>query len=154
MPHRPRRLRPLTVMALCAAAFVTSAHAQSDRQTYESTLERSARVCTGHSPERSTPGVRAVPVGALRVLLKHEVTLCPDRRIDAATPVVWYGDARVFAWNPEAADAPKVLAAQADAMTRKEDFPTGTRVWKADGSAAQGVTVPALELRARPAARY
>lgn len=153
-----RRIRPgrYAALALLAALAQTAAgvHAESDAQVYENAIERTARLCPGHSVERSTPGVKAIQVGALRVLAKRDVTLCPDRRLDAATPVVWYGRASVYAWNPEATGAVAVLATRVDAMTRKEDFPVETLVWNADGSEAKGVTVPTLELRPRPAAAY
>lgn len=141
----------------CAAAlvlFAAGARAESDAQVYENAIERSARICPGHSAERTKPGVKAIQVGALRVLAQREVTLCPDRRLEAATPVVWYGNAGVFAWNPEATGAVAVLAIKVDAMTRKDEFPVGTRVWNADGSEAEGVTVPMFEPRPRPAAGY
>lgn len=127
------------------------AFAQADAQVYESAIAEAARLCPGHSKERTTPGVRAVPVGALRVLAQRGYTMCPDRRLDAATPAVWYGAAGVFAWNPDAKGAAKLIAAKVDAMTRKEEFPEQTLVWKADGSAATGATVPMFERRPRPA---
>lgn len=154
MPHpvSPRRLAPLAALALIAA--VGAAQAQSDAQVYESAIAESARLCPGHSKERTTPGVRAVPVGALRVLAQRDYTMCPDRRLDAAAPAVWYGQAGVFAWNPEVEGAAQLIAKQVDAMTRKEEFPAETLVWKADGSPAQGATVPMFEPRARPVGSY
>lgn len=153
-----RRIRPGRYAALALAfALVqtaTGVRAESDAQVYENALERAARICPGHSSERTTPGIKAIQVGALRVLAKREVTLCPDRRLDAATPVVWYGSAGVYAWNPEATGSVAVLATKVDAMTRKEEFPVETLVWNADGSQAKGVTVPAFEPRPRPAAAY
>lgn len=137
-------------LALCA----TAAYAQSDAQVYESAIAEAARLCPGHSKERTTPGIRAVPVGALRVLAQRNYTMCPDRRLDAATPAVWYGADGVFAWNPETKGAAKLIAGKVDAMTRKEDFPPETLVWKADGSEAKGVTVPMFERRPRPAGSY
>lgn len=147
----PRRLLPLAAALLLGAG---AAHAQSDNAVYESAIAQSARLCPGHSKERTTPGVRAVPVGALRVLAQRNYTLCPDRRLDAATPAVWYGQAGVFAWNPEAKGAAQLIAKQIDAMTRKEEFPAETLVWKADGSPAKGATVPMFEPRPRPVGSY
>lgn len=153
-----RRIRPGRLVALALAAALaqtaTGVRADSDAQVYESAIERSARLCPGHSAERSTPGIKAIPIGALRVLAKRDVTLCPDRRLDAATPVAWYGGARVYAWNPDATGAVAVLATRVHAMTRKDELPPDTRVWNADGSEARGATVPALELAPRPAAAY
>lgn len=149
----PGRLLALVSVAVLAQA-ATDVRAESDAQVYENAIERSARLCPGHSTERSTPGIKAIQVGALRVLAKRDVTLCPDRRLDAAMPVAWYGGARVYAWNPEATGAVAVLAIRVDAMTRKDEFPLDTRVWNANGSEARGVTVPALELAPRAAAAY
>ncbi|MFK3650063.1 hypothetical protein ACI2IY_16765 [Lysobacter enzymogenes] len=149
MPHPASSARlAFAVFALFAAG---AAQAQSDAEVYESAIAQSASVCPGHSKERTTPGVRAVPVGALRVLAQHRYTLCPDRRLDKATPAVWYGKAGVFAWNPEVEGAAKLIARQIDAMTRKQEFPVETVVWKADGSAATGAVVPMFEARPRPA---
>lgn len=152
-----RRIRPghrFGCAVALALGVVGAAHAESDAQVYEQAIERAARVCPGHATDRTTPGVKAIKVDALRVLAKRDVTLCPDRRLEAATPVVWYGSASVFAWNPTATGAVAVLATKVDAMTRKEDFPAETLVWNADGSEAKGVTVPAFELRPLPASRY
>ncbi|SDY49383.1 hypothetical protein SAMN04487939_102393 [Lysobacter sp. yr284] len=152
MPHRSAYPRCLAVAA--ALLLSGAAQAQSDAQVYESAIAESARLCPGHSKERTTPGVRAVAVGALRVLAQRNYTMCPDRRLDAATPAVWYGQAGVFAWNPEAPGAAQLIAKQVDAMTRKEEFPAETLVWKADGSPVTGATVPMFEPRPRPAGSY
>ncbi|MEH6417786.1 hypothetical protein [Pseudomonas sp. CGJS7] len=149
VPACARWLKRAAVLAI--ALLAPSAYAQSDAQVYESALAESARVCPGHSKERTTPGVRAVPVGALRVLAQRHYTMCPDRRLDAATPAVWYGAAGVYAWNPEVEGAAKLIAGKVDAMTRKEEFPAETLVWKTDGSEAKGATVPMFERRPRPA---
>lgn len=153
----PRASSPLLfkTAAVVALAFAANAaYAQSDAQVYESAIAEAARICPGHSKERTTPGVRAVPVGALRVLAQRSYTMCPDRRLDAATPAVWYGAAGVFAWNPDSKSAVKLIAGKVDAMTRKEEFPAETLVWKADGSEAKGVVVPMFEPRPRPAGAY
>ncbi|WP_235567130.1 hypothetical protein [Lysobacter sp. Root604] len=138
-------------VAAALALAATGACAQSDAQVYEAAIAEAARLCPGHSKERTTPGVRAVPVGALRVLAQRSYILCPDRRLDAATPAVWYGAAGVFAWNPDAKGAAKLIAAKVDAMTRKEEFPAQTLVWKADGSPVTGAAVPMFERRPLPA---
>ena len=142
---------PVSGLALLGALVAFQARAQSDAQVYDNAIEQAARVCPGHSAERTRPGIRAVGVGALRVLAQRRITMCPDRRLDAATPVVWYGRAGVFAWNPEVKEAVALVASRVDAMTRKDEFPADTLVWKADGSEAKGVTVPMFERRARPA---
>lgn len=150
-----RRVRSSLVLGFTFALNAVGAHAESDAQVYENAIARAARVCPGHATERTTPGIKAIKVDALRVLAERGVTLCPDRRLEAAAPVVWYGAASVFAWNPEATGAVAVLATKVDAMTRKQDFPVETRVWNADGSEAKGATVPMFEQRPTPAAnRY
>ncbi len=111
----------LVVLALSAVAF--SAQAQSDRQVVEDMVTRSANVCPGHSTERTTPTVKAVPVGALRVMLDRGLVMCPDRRLDVGAPAVFYGRVGVFGWNPEVPASSEVIAKQIDAMTRKDEYP-------------------------------
>lgn len=139
-----------TAAAIALALAVPAAYAQSDAQVYESAIAQAARICPGHAKERTAPGIRAVPVGALRVLAQRSYTMCPDRRLDPATPAVWYGAAGVFAWNPDTAGAAKLIAGKVDAMTRSEEFPAETLVWKADGGEVRGATVPMFEPRHRP----
>lgn len=152
MPHHRPKFR--IAHALGLALIASSACAESDVQVYESAIAEAARICPGHSAERTKPGIRAVKVGALRVLAERRVTLCPDRRLDVDKPLVWYGGASVFAWNPQAKGAVELLAGKVDAMTRKEEFPVETLVWNADGSEAKGATVPAFEARPRPVGAY
>lgn len=148
---RSNRWRLKAGVAAALLLGAGAALAQSDAQVYESAIAEAQRLCPGHSEERTTPAVRAIPVGALRVLAQRNYTMCPDRRLDAATPAVWYGAAGVFAWNPDAKGAAKLIAAKVDAMTRTQEFPAETLVWKADGSPATGATVPVFERRPRPA---
>ncbi|MCI2263811.1 hypothetical protein [Xanthomonas indica] len=134
---------PLAPLALAAVAL--PALAQSDRQVAEDMLTRSANVCPGHSTERTSPTVKAVPVGALRVMLDRGLVLCPDRRLDADAPAVFYGRLGVFAWNPEVAAGSSVIVKQIDAMTRKDEYPSDTLVWDAKGTPLKQRTVPAFE---------
>ncbi|ALM86047.1 hypothetical protein [Bordetella sp. N] len=138
------------VFALCAAS---TAYAQSDAQVVETTVARSANVCPGHSKDRTTPTVKLVPVGGLRVLLDKGLVMCPDRRLDADAPAVWYGQWGVYTWNPEVEGAGKAVAAQIDKMTRDETFPTETLVWNAKGEVVKNHTVPAFEPRPGAAVR-
>lgn len=139
--------RWLTIAGLLMAGAAFPVFAQSDREVYESTVRRSADVCPGHSNERTTPVARALPVGALRVLLDRSFVLCPDRRLAADAPAVWYGGPGVFAWNPDVPGADKAIIAQVDAMTRREDFPSETLIWNVQGQALQGQVVPNFEPR-------
>ncbi|MCE4364635.1 hypothetical protein [Xanthomonas hortorum] len=135
----------LTVLALSTAAL--PALAQPDRQVAEDMLTRSANVCPGHSTDRTSPTVKAVPVGALRVMLERGLVMCPDRRLEAAAPAVFYGRLGVFAWNPEIAASSAVIVKQIGTMTRTEDYPVETLVWDAKGTALKQQTVPMFEPR-------
>lgn len=118
-----------------------------DNATYTAALARSAETCPEHSDQRTRPGVVAVPAAALKVLESRGYALCPDTRLDTTTPVVWYGKQGVFAWNPASAGAPKILAAQAAAYARSEEFPSATVVWKSNGKLAEGALVPSFRKR-------
>ncbi|PKV10614.1 hypothetical protein CVO74_20000 [Xanthomonas prunicola] len=142
----------LAMLALSAAAL--PALAQSDRQVVEDMVTRSANVCPGHSTERTTPTVKAVPVGALRVMLERGLVMCPDRRLDAEAPAVFYGRLGVFAWNPEVPAGKTVIVQQIGAMTRKDDYPVETQVWDAKGTALKQQTVPMFEPRPGAAVLY
>ncbi|MFS8428059.1 hypothetical protein EIQ28_07525 [Xanthomonas campestris pv. plantaginis] len=142
----------LTVLALSTAAL--PAFAQPDRQVVEDMLTRSANVCPGHSTDRTSPTVKAVPVGALRVMLERGLVMCPDRRLDAAAPAVFYGRLGVFAWNPEVPASSAVIVKQIGTMTRNEDYPVETLVWDAKGTALKQQTVPMFEPRPGAAVLY
>ncbi|MEA9491693.1 hypothetical protein [Xanthomonas campestris] len=148
MPWKPA----LTALALSAAAL--PAFAQPDRQVVEDMLTRSANVCPGHSTDRTSPTVKAVPVGALRVMLERGLVMCPDRRLDAAAPAVFYGRLGVFAWNPDVAASSAVIVKQIGNMTRNEDYPVETLVWDAKGTALKQQTVPMFEPRPGAAVLY
>ncbi|PPU09812.1 hypothetical protein XarjCFBP7645_05980 [Xanthomonas arboricola] len=142
----------LAVLALSTAAL--PALAQSDRQVVEDMLTRSANVCPGHSTDRTAPTVKAVPVGALRVMLERGLVMCPDRRLDAAAPAVFYGRLGVFAWNPEVPAGKAVIVKQIDTMTRNEEYPAETLVWDAKGTALKRQTVPMFEPKPGAAVLY
>ncbi|MFX5937653.1 hypothetical protein ABTE71_20065, partial [Acinetobacter baumannii] len=77
-------------------------------------VTRSANVCPGHSAARTTPTVKMLPVGALRVMLERGLVMCPDRRLDADAPAVFFGRVGVFAWNPELPAGAQVIVKQID----------------------------------------
>lgn len=141
--------RTLPLLILLAAPLLARA---SDAEVYERSIEEAGYVCPGHSVERTTPGVRGVPVGALHVLQKRGYLLCPDRRLEASTAVIWYPQYGVFTWNPEQPASVKAVAAKIDELTRSESFPTETMVWDAKGKPLKGQTVPMFE--PRPEARH
>jgi len=140
----------LLVLAVVAAP----AFAQSDREVVEDMVTRSANVCPGHSADRTTPTVKAVPVGALRVMLERGLVMCPDRRLDADAPAAFYGRVGVFTWNPEVKEGSAVIVKQIDAMTRKDEYPQDTLVWDAKGNALKQRTVPAFEAKPGAAVLY
>lgn len=59
---------PVLLLVLMAGV-VAPVLAASDREVVEAMVLRSGDVCPGHSVERTTPTIKAVPVGALRVIL-------------------------------------------------------------------------------------
>lgn len=140
----------LLILAVVAAPVF----AQSDREVVEDMVTRSANVCPGHSADRTTPTVKAVPVGALRVMLERGLVMCPDRRLDADAPAAFYGRVGVFTWNPEVKEGSAVIVKQIDAMTRKDDYPQDTLVWDAKGNALKQRTVPAFEAKPGAAVLY
>jgi hypothetical protein len=138
----------MSTAALIALTLTPAlAFAQSDREVAESMITRTANVCPGHSTDRTSPTVKKVPVGALRVMLDRGLVMCPDRRLDAAAPAVFYGRVGVFAWNPEVPAGATVVVSQIDQMTRKDEYPVETLVWDAKGKALTQQTVPAFEPR-------
>ncbi|MET0288415.1 MAG: hypothetical protein ABW178_02175 [Pseudoxanthomonas sp.] len=146
------RTSPASLLLLCGLAL--PALAQSDREVVDAMVTRSANVCPGHSAARTTPTVKAVPVGALRVMLDRGLVMCPDRRLDAAAPAAFYGQAGVFQWNPEVKAGATVIVQQIDAMTRKDEFPPETLVWDAQGKALTQQTVPAFAPKPGAAVLY
>ncbi|SFD94186.1 hypothetical protein [Paracidovorax konjaci] len=140
--------------AFALTAIAVPALAQSDRQVAEDMLTRSANVCPGHSTQRTAPTVKSMPVGALRVMLDRGLVMCPDRRLDADAPAAFYGRLGVFAWNPEVAAGSAVIAKQIDAMTRKDEYPSETLVWDAQGTPLKQRTVPLFEPKPGAAVFY
>ena len=147
-----QRIHRATLLIL--ALVTTPAFAQSDREVVEDMVTRSANVCPGHSADRTTPTVKAVPVGALRVMLERGLVMCPDRRLDADAPAAFYGSVGVFTWNPEVKEGSAVIVKQIDAMTRKDEYPQDTLVWNAKGEALKQRTVPAFEAKPGAAVLY
>ena len=147
-----QRISTAALLVLSVAAM--PAFAQSDREVVEDMVTRSANVCPGHSADRTTPTVRSVPVGALRVMLERGLVMCPDRRLDADAPAAFYGRVGVFTWNPEVKEGSAVIVKQIDAMTRKDDYPQDTLVWDAKGNALKQRTVPAFEAKPGAAVLY
>ena len=142
--------RPLAACALALLAS-TPAFAQSDREVVDTADAYSASVCPGYDKEAMNILLRAVNVGALRVLAQRGIVICPDRRLTAEAPAVWYGNPGAFVWHPDIEGAGTVLVANIDLMTRNESFPVQTLAWNTLGIRLTGRTIPAFE--ARPGAR-
>jgi hypothetical protein len=117
-------------------------------------VTRSANDCPRHSTDRTTPTVKALPVGALRDMLVRGLVMCPDRRLDVDAPAVFYGSVGVFEWNPEVPASSEVIVKQIDAMTRKDEYPSDTLVWDAAGTPLKQRTVPAFEPKPGAAVLY
>jgi len=139
------RLKPALALPLLFAA--TAVHAQSDREVAERAIETAAQVCPGHSNAATGPTVRAMPVGALRVLAKHGAVLCPDRRLEGDVAVVFSPDYGVFRWNPDVPASVQALPTVVGAITRSEAFPAETAVWNAEGEPLREQVVPMFEPR-------
>lgn len=117
-------------------------------------MTRSANVCPGHSTERTTPTVKAAPVGALRVMLDLGLVMCPDRRLDADAPAVFYGRVGVLEWNPKVPASSEVIVKQIDAIVRKDENPSATLVWDAKGVALEQRAMQAFEAKPGAAVLY
>lgn len=148
-------MKHLSCVSLLALSLLAlPAFAQSDREVVEKMVTRSANVCPGHSADRTKPTVTATPVGALRVMLERGLVMCPDRRLDADAPAVFYGRVGVFEWNPEVKGSSEVIVKQIDAMTRKDAYPSDTLVWNTQGVELKQRTVPAFEAKPGAAVLY
>jgi hypothetical protein len=146
-----QRLSLATAACVLALGAMAPAHAQSDREVVENADAYSASVCPGYDREAMSILLRAVNVGALRVLAQRGIVICPDRRLTADAPAVWYGNPGAFVWHPDIVNAGTVLVANIDSMTRNESFPVQALVWSTDGVRLTGRTIPAFE--SRPGAR-
>lgn len=135
------RIIPALAALLCLSPLAQA----SDNEDYERSIAQTAQACPGHSKENTVPGVRGVPVGAIRVLQQHEYVLCPDRRIEGDAAVVFYPTYGVFTWNPEKPASVNAVSTVVDQLTRNEAFPSETMVWDASGKPLKGQTVPAFE---------
>ena len=108
---------------------------------------RASLVCAGYSVDRGNPGILAVKVDALRVLLQHRYTLCPDRRLADPQAVVWYPRWGVLVWDPNRPASLKAMAAKADQLTRTLDFPNELSVWDEKGAALKNQIVKEFQSR-------
>ena len=121
--------------------------AQTDGQAVTLIQNKASLACADYSTDRARPGIVGVPVDALRVLLKHKLLVCPDRRISGHMAVVWYPRAGVLSWNPESPASIRALARIADKLTRTEDFPQGLTVWDEAGTELRNQIVPEFHFK-------
>jgi hypothetical protein len=144
-------LRPIPVLLL--AIFLLSAAPRarafdlSDAQVRDEMARRSSLFCPDFSNDRGLPGINAVKVDALRVLLSHKYTLCPDRRLSNSIGAIWNSRWGVLLWNPANPQSLAIMAAKADAMTRSLDFPNELMVYDLHGTPLKGQIVPMFEPR-------
>ena len=64
------------------------AQAQTDGQSVSMMQDKASLAGVDYSTDRGRPAIAAVPVDALRVLLKHKLLVCPDRRISGQMATV------------------------------------------------------------------
>ena len=93
------------------------------------------------------PGIRATSPDALRVLLQHRYTLCPDRRLGGGIGAIWNSRNGVLLWNPENSRSVQVMNSKADSLTRSMDFPNELSVFDLEGKPLKGQIVPAFAPR-------
>ena len=135
---------------LLSSAFLSGTgfvQAQTDDRTVTLMQDKASLACADYSTDRAKPGIAAVPVDALRVLLKHRFLVCPDRRISGQMAVVWYPGVGVLSWNPASPVSIRELARIADKLTRTEDFPQGLTVWSEAGAEIRNQIVPEFHFK-------
>lgn len=135
----------ITVMA--AMGLLPAALGQSDRQITEDMQHRASLVCADYSVARGNPGIAHVSVDALRVLLEHRYTLCPDRRIQGDVALIWYPQWGSLVWNPERPESVAQLAGKARELANTLDFPQQLTVWDGEGKELRGKIVPEFHSR-------
>lgn len=135
------------VIVVFGAAWLPSARAQSDLQITEQMQHQASLVCADYSVARGTPGIAHVSVDALRVLLEHRYTLCPDRRLQGDAALVWYPQWGSLVWNPEREESLNELSVKARELAKTLDFPQQLTVWNGKGQELKGQVVPEFHSR-------
>ena len=147
-PGYTTRMKPAQLAAVIVLLVPAALHADlSDRQATEEMERRASLVCADYSVARGNPGIAAVSVDAVRVLLEHRYTLCPDRRISGEAAVIWYPDWGSLVWNPERPDSLHMLDIEARQLGRTLDFPQQITVWNAKGTELTQQLVPEFHSR-------
>ena len=147
-------IRTRTIAALVFAgiglfgfATVSSAYDLSDREVKEEMVRRASLFCSGFSNERALPGINGVKVDALRVMLSHNYSMCPDRRLADNVGVIWNSNYGVFLWNPTNSKSVAAVSKKADELTHSMDFPNQLSVFDLDGKPLKNQIVPAFQPR-------
>ena len=133
-------------VALLGTARICSAD-MTDREVKEEMTRRASLFCPGFSTDRALPGINAIKVDAMRVLLAHKYMVCPDRRLGEAIGAVWNSRYGVLLWTPTNPKSVAVMAAKADTLTHTMDFPNELTVYDLDGKPLKGQVVPMFEPR-------
>ena len=139
----------IAVLMGCLCGFTARAGGfdLSDAQVKDEMARRASLLCPGYTTERGMPGIRAVNVDALRVLLAHKFTMCPDRRIQGPVGAVWNSRWGVLLWNPNTQGSMAVMTRLADTMTHSLEFPNELSVYDLEGKPLKGQIVPSFEPR-------
>ncbi len=139
----------LAVVVVCLCGLPSRVHAfdLSDTEVKEEMARRSSLFCPGFSKDRGMPGINAVKVDALRVLISHKFTLCPDRRITDPVAAIWNSRWGVLLWNPTNPKSVTAMVKQADTFTHTLDFPNELMVYDLDGKPLKGQIGPMFQPR-------
>lgn len=138
---------PILLLACGSLIISVPASAQTDREAIESMQHTASVACPGYSTDRANAVIARVPPGALRVLIKHNAVLCPDRRLEANQAVIWYPDLGALVWNATDPQGAATMAQIADRLTRKEDFPQALTVWDAKGNPMKDQVAPQFDFK-------
>jgi hypothetical protein len=129
------------------AATTASAVSPADERMYDAMIETSANACSHYVGKTGAPAIKSMKSVTMSVLQRRRVVLCPDTRLDAQVAVVWYGQCRVMAWNPEVGGATDAVRNTLERMAIDDAFSLPTRVWSAEGKEISGATIPELLTR-------
>ena len=146
-----RVVRALAVLLWMSATGAVCAKAGgfdlSDAQVKDEMARRASLFCPGYSTERGMPGIQAVSVDALRVLLSHKYMICPDRRLGDTVGTIWNSRWGVLLWNPSNPRSVSAMAKEAGVLTHTLDFPNELMVYDLEGKPLKGQVVPSFEPR-------
>jgi len=134
---------------LLAAVIPWAAHA-NEEQDYDALIDQSANICPNYSGKSGAPALHSFKIETIRFIPRRHVYLCPDSKLTAATPVVWYGDRKVLVWNPEISGATDQAKALLNHMIGDDTFPTNLTVVDASGKPVTGHLIPSFEFRENP----